>query len=175
MSLRNLAWCALVLLPLGCGGAPTSAEPPSAGDAMARPESASAAPMAAPGGAGATDETRSSSVGAAAVSEPLTGGQLTQAQIRDVVEKNGELFDQCYLLGAGKSRDFVATVTVKATLGPSGTVTVAEVIKSTAKNKKVDTCVADAFKKIQFPAPKGAATSVITFPMEFQGTEEVRR
>lgn len=173
MMLRHLAWCALVLLPLGCGSAPPLAEAPP-GDA-ARSEAAPAPPPV-PAGAGDAEEPRQkSSIEGAAVNEPLTGGQLTQAQIRDVVEKNGDLFDQCYLIGAGKSRDFVATVTVKATLGPSGSVTVAEVIKSTAKNKKVDTCVADAFKKIQFPAPKGAATSVITFPMEFQGTEEVRQ
>lgn len=153
-----------------------SAEPPPGGGEAARPEMAAstAAPAPPPGDEEPGGSGKRSSVGAAAVNEPLTGGQLTQAQIREVVEKNGELFDACYSIGAGKSRDFIATVTVKATLGPTGSVTVSEVMKSTAKNKKVDTCVAEAFKKIQFPAPKGAATSVITFPIEFQGTEEVR-
>ena len=66
------------------------------------------------------------------------------------------------------------TVTVKATIGPSGAVTVAQVIKSTAQNAKVDTCVVDAFKKIKFPPPKDGGTSVITFPMEFQGVEQVK-
>jgi TonB family protein len=124
---------------------------------------------------GAQGESGGSSVkGAEVVSEPLGGGTLTQQEIRAVVLKHAELFDKCYLIGAGKSRDFVATVTVKATVAKSGTVTVTEVLKSTSKNPKVDACVADAFKQIKFPPPKGAATSVITFPIEFHGTEEVR-
>ena len=49
-----------------------------------------------------------------------------------------------------------------------------KVIGSNAKNAKVDACVADAFKKIKFPVPKNSATSTITFPMEFQGVEEVK-
>jgi hypothetical protein len=35
--------------------------------------------------------------------------------------------------------------------------------------------VVEAFKKIQFPAPKDGATSVITFPMEFGGAEEIKK
>ena len=82
-----------------------------------------------------------------------------------------DLFNDCYTLGAGKSRQFVATVTVKATVGPTGAVNAAEVVKSTAKNKKVDACVLDAFKKMKFPA--AGSTVPITFPMEFNGAEEV--
>lgn len=196
MSFRNLGLCALVLLPLACSSAPPpAAEPPSAGtateaapppaaDAAAQPQAA--APMAA---RPATDEAAQKSTesagggstkpeGASVVDggggDKLGGGTLTQAEIRDVVLKNAELFDACYTLGAGKSRDFVATVTVKATVAASGNVTDTRVIKSNANNKKVDTCVSDAFKKIKFPPPKGAATAVITFPIEFNGTEEVR-
>ncbi|WP_169796742.1 AgmX/PglI C-terminal domain-containing protein [Chondromyces crocatus] len=106
--------------------------------------------------------------------DKIGGGTLTQDEIRRVVTERPELFDACYLIGAGKSRDFIATVTVRATLGPSGKVTVADVVRSTAKNKKVDTCVADAFKQLKFPSPRGATTSVITFPMEFQGAELVQ-
>ena len=169
---RRLGLCGLVLLSLGglgCAAAPASKEPTGAAAPASPPP-----PMAA-----SEDESSAGSEPAApraaSVNETLGGGTLTQQEIRAEVVKHVELFDQCYLIGAGKSRDFVATVTVKATLGPSGSVTASEVIKSTAKNKKVDACVAEAFKKIKFPAPKGAATSVITFPMEFEATEEVRQ
>jgi TonB family protein len=102
------------------------------------------------------------------------GGRLTQQDIADILSKNAGLFNDCYTIGAGKSQSFTGVVTVKATLGPSGNVTVAEVVKSTAKNQKVDTCVVQAFKKIKFPAPRDGGTSVITFPMEFNGVEQIK-
>lgn len=106
-------------------------------------------------------------------SAPLAG-RLTQQEIGEILSKNAALFNDCYTIGAGKSQSFTGVVTVKATLGPSGSVTDAQVIKSTAKNQKVDTCVVQAFKKIKFPPPKDGGTSVITFPMEFDGVEQVK-
>ena len=106
-------------------------------------------------------------------STPLSG-RMTQQEIADILSKNAAYFNDCYTIGAGKGQEFRGTVTVKATIGPSGGVTVAEVVKSTAKNAKVDACVVTAFKKIKFPAPSNGATTVITFPMEFQGVEQVK-
>ncbi|MCC6555621.1 MAG: TonB family protein [Polyangiaceae bacterium] len=182
MDLRRLCLLVILALPLGCGAAAKGA-PPADASAAEPPSSPLAAAEAAPRGEPEAPKQKSSApdeggkaVGAAAVtSEALGGGQLTQQEIRDIVMKNAELFDPCYTLGAGKSQQFVATVTVKATIGPNGTVNETEIKSSTAKNKKVDACVADAFKKIKFPPPKGAATSVITFPMEFNGAEEIRQ
>lgn len=106
-------------------------------------------------------------------STPLSG-KMTQQEIADILSKNAAYFNDCYTIGAGKGQEFRGTVTVKATIGPSGAVTVADVVKSTAKNAKVDACVVTAFKKIKFPAPSNGATTVITFPMEFQGVEQVK-
>lgn len=110
----------------------------------------------------------------AATTDKSLQGKLTQADILALVHKHNELFNDCYTIGAGDSQQFVATVTVKATIGPSGKVSVAEIIKSTAKNPKVDDCVATAFKKMPFPKPADGATSVITFPMKFEGAEEIK-
>lgn len=111
---------------------------------------------------------------ASVVSSTPLSGKLTQQEIAEILSRNAAYFNDCYTIGAGKGQEFRGTVTVKATIGPSGAVTVAEVIKSTAKNAKVDACVVTAFKKIKFPAPKDGGTSVITFPMEFQGVEQVK-
>jgi outer membrane biosynthesis protein TonB len=179
MDHRRLALLASLALPIGCGAA--SSPPPVAGTTTAQAQAPSARPVAPPAAPpeppkkeppnGPEEKTP----GTAEVAEPIGGGRLTQAEIRDIVLKKAELFDPCYSIGAGKSQQFAATVTIKATVGPTGVVNVAQIIKSTAKNKKVDTCVADAFKLIKFPAPQGAATSVITFPLEFSGVEEVQK
>ncbi len=106
--------------------------------------------------------------------EPLSG-KLTQADIGRILEKNGDVFGDCYTLGAGgKNKDFKGVVTVKATIGPSGTVNQVDVTRSTANNAKVDTCVRDAFRKIKFPKPRDGATSVITFPISFNGVEQIQ-
>jgi hypothetical protein len=102
---------------------------------------------------------------------PLTG-KISKQTIWDLVSKNQDLFNDCYTIGAGKSKSFTATVTVKASVGPTGIVNATQVSKSTAKNPKVDQCVADAFKKIKFPAT--GSTVPITFPMEFNGLEQVK-
>lgn len=163
----------LAFVSLGCG-APAAKSPPPA--AAVAPE-----PEVAPGpGGGAADMVAAEGGGAkpqsAVVDSNLDlSGKLSQDDIRRILEKNAELFGDCYTLGAGSaSKELRGTVTVKATLGPSGVVKVVEVIKSTMKNKKVDTCVADAFKKIKFPQPADAATSVITFPIKFDGVEQVQ-
>jgi hypothetical protein len=183
MSLQSSTLVVLLALSIaGCGTAPApkSADPAgaqlAASPAPPSTDSASTPAETTPAAKAPDDETKGSSTvdKATVVNEPLGGGYLSQSDIRAIVMKNSELFNDCYTIGAGKSQQFVATVTIKATIGPAGAVQISEITKSTANNKKVDTCVADSFKKIKFPAPKGAATAVITFPMEFQGAEEVK-
>lgn len=101
-------------------------------------------------------------------------GSLSNAEIQKAINDNLTLFDACYTLGADKQGKLEGTVTLKATVGPLGTVKEATVTKSTMKNRKVDTCVADAFKKVKFPQPKGGAV-IITYPMTFSGEMVVKK
>jgi TonB family protein len=190
MSFRPKGLGLLLALAAGCGPSPGAggpgpqpAPPPKASSeptpATASPTptaSASTAPPEEPAPTG--PNPRAGGDGKPVAGEGIaTGsfaGSISQSEIRDVITQHGYAFDECYRIGAGKTTQFVATVTVKATIGPSGKVTVAEIKKSTAKNKKVDTCVLETFQRIRFSPPKGGATSVITFPIEFNGAEEVR-
>ena len=180
-----LAVAPLVLSILGCGSAaapPATTPPaePAATSADTPASSAAADAPPAPDAAKPQGEKQSAEPSApaapktAAVDDKPLGGAMTQNEIRAHVEKHGDFFNDCYTLGAGKSQQFVAKVTLKVTLGPSGSVSEALVTNSTAKNAKVDQCVVDGFKKIKFPAPKSGATSVFTFPMEFKGAVEVK-
>ncbi len=197
MSYRTIA-LASCLFVVGCGSAPPpSAEAPATprdagasatkGAALGekkedRPTDAVAASAApevphasdrASQGEGAKESAKAVGQAAVTAPEPLAG-KLTQADIARILEKNGDVFGDCYTLGAGgKTKDFKGIVTVKATIGPSGTVNNVDVTKSTANNTKVDACVREAFKKIKFPHPRDGATSVITFPISFNGVEQV--
>lgn len=174
------------LFVMGCGAAapepgPTSPTPeataaPAAVSPAKPPEPAATAAATSAPAASATGKPNGAagSPGAAVVDnkDPLSGTTLSQEDIRKIIEKNGAGFDECYILGAGsRTKAFSATITVQATLGPTGAVNVVKVIKSTAKDKKVDTCVGKAFKQIKFPAPNKGGTSVITFPLSFDSQE----
>jgi periplasmic protein TonB len=195
MSYRSIALASCLFL-VACGGAPPSpAEAPQAPSTGAAAASASpdaskeekiVVQSAAPGSTAAppprsgspADDHKEGDKGVSQAvvqsPEPL-GGKLTQADIARILEKNGDVFGDCYTLGAGgKMKDFKGVVTVKATIGPSGTVNQVDVTKSTANNTKVDACVREAFKKIKFPKPRDGATSVITFPISFNGVEQIQ-
>lgn len=191
MSYRTIT-LASCLFVVACGGAPPPAagappsptpDPGATGHGEEKPDSGPASAASLPPLRG-TDQARSGSpdkddskpIHQAVVTppEPLSG-KLTQADIGRILESNGDVFGDCYTLGAGgKTKDFKGVVTVKATIGPSGTVNQVDVTKSTANNPKVDACVREAFKKIKFPHPRDGATSVITFPISFNGVEQIQ-
>lgn len=197
MSYRTIA-LASCLLMVGCGGAPPPpAEAPRApaestataapSDALQKPDvpdtkmtttgTTLPAPAAPPARA-TPDENKnagSKGVGQASVELRPLAGKLTQDDIRRILEQNGDVFGECYTLGAGgKSKSFKGVVTVKATIGPKGAVNQVDVTKSTANNSKVDACVRESFKKIKFPPPHDGATTVISFPISFNGLEQVQ-
>ena len=195
--MRTLALLTLALAALGCGSTSTAtpttpegsaapaepAAPSAAPAASAAPSAASAAPSSAASAAPSSAPSASASAGkpasgvnvAGLSQDALSNGKFSQEDIRKILEANGEIFGDCYTLGAGgKNKSFTGMVKVKATIGPGGDVKTVEVLKSDTKNKKVDACVSDAFRKIKFPAPKNGATSVVTFPISFGPLEEVK-
>lgn len=149
-------------------------KPESKPDRPISPADGAAPPRAA--GSSAEDGKSKGPIGQAVVEtrSPLSG-KLTQDDIRRILDKNGDVFGDCYTLGAGgKLKNFKGVVTVKATIGPKGAINQVDVIKSTANNAKVDACVKESFKKIVFPAPRDGATTVITFPITFNGVEQIQ-
>ncbi|MBK9261988.1 MAG: TonB family protein [Polyangiaceae bacterium] len=141
-------------------GAIASTAPASSNESAAPPSMASASPSAS---AGTTVSD----------TQPLVGS-LSSAEIQKAINDNIQAFDACYTLGADKQGKLEGTVTIKATVGPLGTVKDASVLKSTMKNSKVDACVATAFKKVTFPHPKGGV-AIITYPMTFGGEVVVKK
>ncbi|WP_437276303.1 AgmX/PglI C-terminal domain-containing protein [Sorangium sp. So ce375] len=152
---------------------PKTSAPPEPETAAPPPDAKAPAPVEAPPPPATSRPDGNVRPGSATATGTL-GGSISEMQVRDVVEKHGELFDECYKIGVKGSPKFTGKVTVKATIGPSGNVNKADVVKSTAKNQQVDRCVADTFEKMQFPRPQGGMTTVITFPIEFSGVELVQ-
>lgn len=100
--------------------------------------------------------------------------KITQDDIVALVNKNGDAFYRCQSIGAGASKSWRAIVTIKATVSPLGAVSAIELVTSTSKNPRVDSCVLDAFKKLTFARPANSGATVFTFPMEFQPMQQVQ-
>jgi len=109
---------------------------------------------------------------AVATDAPIVSG-ITQAEILALVNQNADVFYRCQSLGAGASKSWRAAVTIKATVSPTGAVNAIEVVDSTTKSARVDTCVKDGFKKLTFKRPPGSGATVFTFPMHFEPMEQV--
>ena len=182
-----LVSAALGCAALGCGAAPppaaaTSPEPtmaPSAtategrSDAATKPAAAAAEAPRPQGDSGPAPSSPAPGRAGVATDAPIVT-TITQNDVLALVQKNAESFNRCYTLGAGASKSYRAKVTVKATVGPTGVVNGVEVTSSTSKNPRVDACVVDAFKKLTFARPKGSGTTTFTFPLSFDGLEQVQ-
>jgi TonB family protein len=175
--------CATSTLSIGCGPEPTAKQPDTSTNATSSggttptpsattPTTASSS-SSAPTPTGATSTSVAPATSSTSSDTPLVGS-LSNAEIQKAINDNIQAFDACYTLGADKQGKLEGTVTIKATVGPLGTVKEATVVKSTMKNTKVDKCVADAFKKVKFPQPKGGAV-IITYPMTFGGEVVVKQ
>lgn len=58
-------------------------------------------------------------------------------------------------------------VAVRFVLAPAGTVLASAIAESSLTNAHVETCVAQAVKRWQFPAAPQAGTKVVTYPFAF--------
>jgi TonB family protein len=175
--MRVISLALAVISLSACGGgdaAPANAPPqegatpPAAGaseaPAAATPPPPSAAPAAAtppPAASAAATGPKKNDPNEA----PLLG-KLTEADVQATLSKNFGGFDPCYPSLKKKSADI--KVQLKPTIGPSGKVNEALVLKSSG-DKKFDACVVDAFKKIQFPASKEGSAYVSPTWIELGG------
>ncbi len=150
-----------------CGGSPPADAPPQEGATppaatTEAPAAATAPPASAPSAAPSAAPAPSTT---AAAKGPQDGpnaapllGKLTEADVQATLAKNFAKFDPCYPDALKKKNGSIKTQ-LKPTIGPSGKVNEALVLKSSG-DKKFDSCVIDAFKKIQFPASKEGSTYV---------------
>jgi TonB family protein len=178
--LRRTALALPLALVLGCGATPPpqTATPPPAEAAPASPAAAPASPAAAAAPSPAQDSGKKDSKGDPAVSRAVAADaplstKISQDDILALVQQNSEPFYRCYSLGAGATKSYRAKVTVRATVSPVGAVNAVEVVSSTAKNPKVDACVVEAFKKLTFARAAGSGATVFTFPLSFDGMQQV--
>ena len=76
-------------------------------------------------------------------------------------------FKFCYSKELAKNPKLAGRVKVKFTIAASGQVLTSARQESSMGNARVENCVVQAVKRIQFPKPKGGGIVIVSYPFKF--------
>ena len=99
--------------------------------------------------------------------ESIIIGALTKSQIDQVVKRHLNSIRYCYQKELTKRPSLQGKVVVKFVIGKDGAVSRASKKSSTLGSSAVDGCVANKFKRMQFPEPRGGGIVVVSYPFLF--------
>ena len=114
---------------------------------------------------------KSVSAPSAVSGDPIILGALDKSVIDRVVKQHLAQMRYCYQKELNKDPTLAGKVVIKFTIESDGTVSVAEVKSSTLGNETVENCLCQRFLRLQFPAPSGSGTVIVSYPFVFQSGE----
>lgn len=91
-------------------------------------------------------------------------GALDKEIIRRIIRRNINKIKYCYQKELQGDSKLNGRVIVQFTISPTGQVVVSKVQKSTVGNRKVETCIARAVRRLLFPKPKGGGIVIVSYP-----------
>lgn len=95
-------------------------------------------------------------------------GSLDKAAIQGVIRQHRDQIRACYEDQLKKHPKLEGKVVVRFSISPSGAVSSAKVVESTASNAALETCIAKRVATWVFPKPGGEGPVVVTYPFTFQ-------
>ena len=98
-------------------------------------------------------------------------GSLSKEVIRRVINRHIQEIRFCYEQQLISRPDLQGRVAVKFVISPSGAVANAVVQQSDIGSAKVDSCIAAAVGRMDFPAPEGGGLVLVTYPFVLSQTE----
>lgn len=91
--------------------------------------------------------------------------------VDSTIESNQSDFDKCYEQALKQKRPVdpmpEGRVEISFTVSPSGTVTESNVLSSNVSNPKLERCVAETLRRIQFPSNKEGRLIQTSYPFDF--------
>ena len=100
-------------------------------------------------------------------SGPVVLGALDKSVIDAVIKRHTNIVRACYTEGLKENKALGGKVTLKFTIAADGSVAKAEVKTSTLSAPAVELCMAQAFRRMTFPPPKGDGIVIVTYPFVF--------
>lgn len=97
-------------------------------------------------------------------SEAWVEGGLDRNEISAVIQRHLSEVRFCYEQGLQQKPRLSGRMSMKFMIGPSGSVTLAQVMNSSLNHAVVENCVRDRLKTWKFPQPQGGVTVKVTYP-----------
>ena len=102
--------------------------------------------------------------------ETVIMGSLDPAIIDAVIKRHLAQIQYCYERELGKKPKLHGKLVVNFVIASDGLVTRAGMKSSTMNDANVEGCVADRFRKIRFPKPKGGGIVTVNYPLLFKSS-----
>lgn len=97
----------------------------------------------------------------------MVQGRLSKEVIRRIVQRHINEIRFCYERELVQESSLEGRVAVKFIISGTGNVQMSAIASSTMGSPPVETCVAEAVRRWQFPAVKGGGVVIVTYPFEF--------
>lgn len=97
----------------------------------------------------------------------IVQGSLDKDQISRIIRRNLARVKFCYEKELNRSPTLAGKLSVRFVIAPDGTVSKVEVVSSSLAHPVVEQCVLGVMRSLQYPAPAGAGSVVVTYPFTF--------
>jgi TonB family protein len=114
--------------------------------------------------------TRNARVPRIRVEPPDLVGSLSKETIRRYIGRHIAEVRFCYESQMNARPDLQGRVAIKFVISPSGAVMKAAVAQSDVGSARLEQCIADTVRRIDFPAPEGGGLVVVTYPFVLSQT-----
>lgn len=99
--------------------------------------------------------------------DPIIVGSLDRSIIDRIVRQHLTQIRYCYQKELNKNPKLFGKVKVKFTISRDGSVSQASMAQTTLGNPIVEDCIAEQFRRMRFPAPKGGGIVMVQYPFVF--------
>jgi TonB family protein len=121
----------------------------------------------APGGHGWSGPRRDARVPVLRQHEAEVRGSLSKEVIRRTIQRRLNEVRFCYESGLARDPGLSGRLAISFLIAPSGVVQQAAIKESTLSSRAVADCVAQAMRRLSFPAPDGGGYVQVTYPFSF--------
>lgn len=94
-------------------------------------------------------------------------GTLERTQIDTVIRRNLNPIRYCYQRELAADPTLSGQVTIRFTIRSNGSVDTAETLSTTMNNATVEQCIAEQFRRMEFPKPDGDGPVTVDYPFDF--------
>jgi hypothetical protein len=91
-------------------------------------------------------------------------GSLSKEVIRRIIARHTNEVRFCYESQLLTQPDLQGRVAIKFVIAPTGAVMTAVIAESDLGNRKLESCIADSVRRMDFPAPEGGGVVIVTYP-----------